>query len=67
MDSQLAILHGKLIENAETLFKYSLGLSATRPQLSYYSALSSYGHTAKEADLKLTTEEEFFDSRAARG
>ena len=60
MDLELAKFHRKLIENAEILFKLSLGLSATRPQLSYFSTLVSYRHTANESDLKLTREEEFF-------
>ncbi len=58
MDLELAKFHGELIENAEILFKLSLGFSATLPQLGYYSTLASYRHTANDADLRLTREEE---------
>lgn len=59
MDRNLAEFHGQLIKNAQTLFKFSLGTSATRPELGYLTSFASYQHTANEEDLKLTREQEF--------
>jgi hypothetical protein len=58
MDQTLARFHGRLIKNAQILFKLSLGFSATTPKLKYLSSYASYRHTANADELELTREEE---------
>jgi hypothetical protein len=60
MDQNLARFQRQLITNAQILFKFSLGISATRPKLGYLASFASYRHTANEEDLKLARKDEFF-------
>lgn len=62
MGRSIAKFHGELIENAQILFKLSLGFSVTLPKPGYLTSLTSYRHTADANKLKLTREEEGFRS-----
>jgi hypothetical protein len=59
MDRASAQFHAQLIKNAQILFKFSLGISATRPELGYLQSFASYRHTANGDELQLTREDEF--------
>lgn len=59
MNQNLARFHQQLIKNAQILFKFSHGISATSPELGYLASFANYRHTVTQEDLKLTREEEF--------